>query len=262
MKKGTYSYVIDKETKKYLIGTYLGQWYYLEGTNTSGCAEVPTRIEANGLQEAINNELAFENGGDIFIKVNNNGPEKLLTYDTNGNKVLGADGKPSTEIQTVIGNVKASDELTTGQTDYKKKVTLRKTLSSSNAGELGMDLPSYIAEIKTYSNAAGRKDSNAIPGNLGYVHSDDTQMTMDSVTYNDGTKDKEAIDINNVPGGDTIRIVRPANEHDEFWGESIIITKPTGEDRSFPVTLTIVAISSMAVLGVGIILIKKFVLKK
>ena len=83
-------------------------------------------------------------------------------------------------------------------------------------------------------------------------------MTMDSVTYKDtdGTV-KENV---NVPEG--AEVLRPANEHDEFWGESVIITKPTGEDRSFPVTAIIVAISSMAALGVGIILIKKFVLKK
>ena len=77
MKNGSYSYGINAENNN--IGKYLGQWYYLGGTNTSGCAEVPTRIEANGLQEAINNELAFENG-DIFIKENNNGPENSKIY--------------------------------------------------------------------------------------------------------------------------------------------------------------------------------------
>ena len=41
-----------------------------------------------------------------------------------------------------------------------------------------------------------------------------------------------------------------------------MVTKPTGEDKQEPLQIAIIAISSIAVLGVGIVLIKKFVLKK
>ena len=55
------------------------------------------------------------------------------------------------------------------------------------------------------------------------------------------------------------------NEDDEYWGlggEKLIVSKPTGENKQAPVQIIVIAISSVAVIGVGIILIKKFVLKK
>ena len=52
------------------------------------------------------------------------------------------------------------------------------------------------------------------------------------------------------------------NENDEFWAETFRITKPTGEDKLTPVQIAVITISAVAVLGIGIILIKKFVLKK
>ena len=52
------------------------------------------------------------------------------------------------------------------------------------------------------------------------------------------------------------------NEDDEFWAERFIITKPTGEDKLTAVQIAIISVSAVVILGVGIILIKKFVLKK
>jgi len=74
---------------------------------------------------------------------------------------------------------------------------------------------------------------NATPANLKYVHSEDSEMTMEN-----------------------------SNEIDEFWAESIIITKPTGENKITPIQIVIITISSLAILAVGIVLIKKFALKK
>ncbi len=129
---------------------------------------------------------------------------------------------------------KSGDNYTQGtDVDYSKTITLETVLSSSTGGELGANIPSYIAEVVKYSNAAGRRDMDAEPENLSYVHSDDKEMTMEN-----------------------------SNEHDEFWGETIIITKPTGEDKLTPIQIAIITVSSMAVIGVGIVLIKKFVLKK
>lgn len=237
MRNGAYSY-----SENNTIGQYLGQYYY--NGKTEGCAEVPSRIET--LEEALNNSLTFdETSGEDFSKKTTTDEETMKTiYDTNGNT------KTET-ITTIIESAEPADILTPSDTkdkngkqeyvnndekktaDYSKKVTLRTVLSSSTGGELGANLPSYIAEVVKYSNAAGRRDMDAEPANLSYVHSDDTRMTMES-----------------------------DNERDEFWGESIIITKPTGEDKLTPIQITIITVSSMAVLGVGIVLIKKFLLKK
>ncbi len=123
--------------------------------------------------------------------------------------------------------------------DARKKVKLRATVTTE-----GGSYDSNIAEITQYTNAAGRIDMEATPSNLAYVHSDDTKRTLDS-----------------VPGGAVYADEKP-NEHDEFWGETIIISKPTGEDKLTPVQITLICTAGIAVIGVGIVLIKKFVIKK
>lgn len=214
-------------------GEYLGEYYYL-GKLGNNDKVVPSRIET--LEEALNNDLTFDaatSGKDFEVTDHN---VKRNMYDTDGNL------KENVEIVSVVQNTSASNFLTpkagdkyeSGKdVDYSKTITLKTLLSSSTGGELGATIPSYIAEVVRYSNAAGRRDVEAEPGNLSYVHSDDSEMTMEN-----------------------------SNEHDEFWGETIIITKPTGEDKLTPIQIAIITVSSMVVLGVGIVLIKKVVLKK
>lgn len=228
MRNGTYSYGNTN-----IIGNYLGQYYY-NGQVASTDAEVTSRVEA--LQEALNNDLKFdeETSGTDFKKINQETVAKKV-YDTNGAEQI-------KDIETIVEIEKASEFLTTKSEekytqgkdiDYSKTITLRCALSSTTGGEIGANLPSYIAEVVKYSNAAGRRDMNAEPENLSYVHSDDTEMTMEN-----------------------------SNELDEFWGETIIITKPTGEDKLSPMQIAIITISSIAVIGLGIVLIRRFVLKK
>ena len=210
------------QTEKY--GNYLGEFYY-KGTIGANDSIVPSRVEA--IEEAINNDLAFETetSGNDFTKVNTGVVEKNI-YNT--------DGTLRTEqINTVVRTTSPSEYLPISAIDCNKTITLRTVLASTNDGELGANLPSYIAQITAYSDAAGRGSVGTTPGNLSYVHSDDTSKTMAN-----------------------------SNEADEFWGESIIISKPTGEDRITPLQIAIITISAIATLGVGIVLIKKIVLKK
>ena len=217
--------------QKYLNGWEIEDWGDMSVT-------VPSKVET--FEEALNNDLAFNTEeATYFKKANDTSVEKTVFN-------VKAEGRQQ-EINTVVQNTSATtfllpksgdkyevqSEDALGSADWSKKITLRTTLSTVSGGELGANLPSYIAEITQYSNAAGRKDMYATPGNLGYVHSDDTEMTMDN-----------------------------SNEKDEFWSESIIITKPTGEDKITPLQIVIVTTAAIATLGVGILLIKKFVLKK
>ena len=110
--------------------------------------------------------------------------------------------------------------------------SINEIITSTSEIENGGVYDSYIAQVTHYTNAAGRRDQST-PANLSYVHSEDTGITLDKY-----------------------------NEEDEFWAETFKITKPTGEDKITPVQIAIITISAVAVLGVGIILIKKFVLKK
>ena len=178
MKNGTYSYSNDNS-----IGKYLGQYYY--NGNETNCVEVLSRVET--IEEALNNKLVFEEADD-FTKLNTDKVSRNV-YDTDGNLVDNV-GSEIKNIETVVRNTSASKFLAIGSTDYSKTITLRTLLSSTGNGELGINLPSYIAEIISYSNAAGRRNMEIEPGNLSYVHSDDTEITMST-----------------------------NNEEDEFWGE-------------------------------------------
>ncbi len=237
LKKAAESKKISTKGNTQSYGEYLGEYYYLGKTGNKDKL-VPSRVET--LEEALNNDLTFTSGED-FKKINEVAVKKM-TIDKDGNERKDGQNNPTTEITTVVQNTSASSFLTpkagnkyeSGKDiDYSKTITLRTLLSSSNGGEIGTNLPSYIAEVVTYSNAAGRRNSDAVPGNLSYVHSEDTNKTMAS-----------------------------DNEPDEFWGETIIVTKPTGEDKLTPIQIAIITITATAVVGVGIILIKKFVLKK
>ena len=145
------------------------------------------------------------------------------------------------EVNKPTGNLtrKGNENYEATNTDWSKKIVVSKALSASEI-ESGGVYDSYIAEITHYMNVAGRRDQST-PANLSYVHSEDTRITLDS----------ENPDTN-----------KKYNEEDEFWAETFRITKPTGEDKLTPVQIAIITISAVAVLGIGIILIKKFVLKK
>lgn len=151
-----------------------------------------------------------------------NGGEKVV-YDANGN-----DNKE--KIETVLENIELFTTLGKGERDTTKTANLETTLSASSKE---IAYPTYIGEITEYTNAAGRKDMESTPANLSYVHSENTSETMEN-----------------------------SNEADEFWGEKLIISKPTGEDKQTPVQAIIIATTAIATIGIGIILIKKFVLKK
>lgn len=258
------------ESGKHTIGTYLGQWYY--NGNTADCMLVPTRVEAQGLEQALT-----ENGPDydrLEFDVNSNNDfadrvpvaDEAIIYSEEFKEI-------PTHISEVVTNKLASANLTPKpdrkeydehSADFSKTIRLNTVLNSSYNGVIGTNIPSYIAEITKYSNAAGRRDMDIVPDNLSYVHSEDNEMTLDSVTVK-ANDSENVIDISKDvynANKDKYTLIRQANEKDEFWAESIIITKPTGEDRMTPMRIALITITATAVLGVGIFLIRRFALKK
>lgn len=208
--------------KRNNYGEYLGVHYYTGNVDPEYDAEVPSRV--NAIEDNLNNNLKLVDSveGLDFKKTNTTNVSKIVyTVDKTGE---------DESIETVIGNIEQFKELKVGERDTLKTVKLETILSASSRE---ISYPTYIGEIIKYTNAAGRKDMASIPGNLGYVNSNDNEMTMEN-----------------------------SNEPDEFWGERIMISKPAGENKQAPVQIIVIAISSVAVIGVGIVLIKKFVLKK
>ena len=215
-----------KQVTAYTNGTYISNFYYT-GHATGKDKKVLASVEQ--IQEALNPKVTFVNSTTDFSKTDNN---STSYYDKNG--IL----QPA-NIKETITSTKGTDKLLSGYMDLNKKLVVSVGLSASEI-ENGGVYDSYIAQVTHYTNAAGRRDQST-PANLSYVHSEDTRITLDS--KNPDTNKKY-------------------NEQDEFWAETFKITKPTGEDKITPVQIAIITISAVAVLGVGIILIKKFVLKK
>jgi|GEM_PF-3648945 hypothetical protein len=217
--------VKDKiKSKGFTKGEYLSGSYYRKNDN----AFTPTPVQASveKLQEALNPKVKFVNSTTDFSKTDRNSNIKYAYYDTNGNMQ-----ENDSSINEIITSTKGTGKMELNGRDTSKKLVVSVGLSASEI-ENGGVYDSYIAQVTHYTNAAGRRDQST-PANLSYVHSEDTGITLDKY-----------------------------NEEDEFWAETFRITKPTGEDKITPVQLAIITISAVAVLGVGIILIKKFVLKK
>lgn len=218
-----------KDAKKqvaYTNGTYISDFYYT-GTKGENDEEVLASVEQ--IQEALNPKVKFVNSTTDFNIIKNQDGSTLVE----NKNVYKEDGTGITEeeIKEQIESTKATGKMKKDDKDISKKLVVSVGLSASEI-ENGGVYDSYIAQVTHYTNAAGRRDQST-PANLSYVHSEDTGITLDKY-----------------------------NEEDEFWAETFRITKPTGEDKITPVQIAIITISAVAVLGVGIILIKKFVLKK
>lgn len=226
----------------YKNGTYILDFYY---TGTKGKDNEKVLASVEQIQEALNPKVTFVNSTTDFSKTDRDPSIRYAYYDVEGNKE--ENNANIKEIITITQGTKTKKLLQTGETlgtttsdknkfindtmDTSKKLVVSVGLSASEIENDGV-YDSYIAQVTHYTNAAGRRDQST-PANLSYVHSYDTNKTL-----------------------------KDYNEEDEFWAETFRITKPTGEDKITPVQIAIITISAVAVLGVGIILIKKFVLKK
>ncbi len=236
------------KSKGFTKGEYLSGSYYRK--NDNAFTPTPVKASVEEIQEALNPKVKFVNSTTDFTKAE--GSKTYNYYDIESN-LKGVD------IKEIITSKEETSKklLQTGKTlkeindkdekkdfinntmDTSKKLVVSVGLSASEI-ENGGVYDSYIAQVTHYTNAAGRRDQST-PDNLSYVHSENTNITLDS----------------NIPDTN-----KKYNEEDEFWAERFTITKPTGEDKITPVQIAIITISAVAVLGVGIILIKKFVLKK
>lgn len=216
------------KSKGFTKGEYLSGSYYRK--NDNAFTPTPVKASVEQIQEALNPKVKFVNSTTDFS----------IIKDTSGNtliedkKVYKEDGSNTLEnekIKEQITSTTGTEKMQLKGVNTSKKLVVSVGLSASEI-ENGGVYDSYIAQVTRYTNAAGRRDQST-PDNLSYVHSYDAGKTLEG-----------------------------NNEEDEFWAERFTITKPTGEDKITPVQIAIITISAVAVLGVGIILIKKFVLKK
>ena len=261
MRTGEYSYTTNKN-----IGKYLGEFYYTGTKNDAIDSPVLSRAET--LKESLNEQFGKQSTvGDYFDVVKESGDNKQSKesyIDKDGNLIT--ETNKQKDISTIIESNITSEFLkrkdggnytANKDADWSKTAKVTTVLSVSSNGTIGGNYPSYIAEITKYSNAAGRRNMEATPENLMYVHSEDTDVNLNNSYYATDASGKVTEVCQEAKAG-YIKL----NEDDEFWGESIIISKPTGEDKLSGVQIAVISTISVAILGAGIILIKKFVLKK
>lgn len=152
----------------------------------------------------------------------------IKTSDSEAKNILNIAGNETQEnvkvIQTRYGKL-----VNVGQAaDFT--LTLTKTLSASDT----LEFPSYIAQVVSPSvNIAGSRISGTIPNNAKYVQAYADMATLDNLQM----------------------------EKDEYWAETFRIVPTTGEDKQSSYILTISITSGLAIIVVGIILIRKFVIK-
>lgn len=212
------------KSKGFTKGEYLSGSYYRK--NDNAFTPTPVLASVEQIQEALNPKVKFVNSTTDFTKADRNDGNKYPYYNRDGELK-----ENNNNIKEIITSTTGTDKLKIKENNTSKKLVVSVGLSASEI-ENGGVYDSYIAQVTYYTNAAGRRDQST-PDNLSYVHSYDAGKTLED-----------------------------NNEEDEFWAERFTITKPTGEDKITPVQIAIITISAVAVLGVGIILIKKFVLKK
>lgn len=223
------------------VGQYLGETYYT-GKNSNSTAIVTTNVDK--IIDYVDDNLTFrkednnadgknwdvvrtntgaeQNLNDIQIKNQGTGTGKGDRYSTVNDDIT----IPNiTTIQTrslentklLPSNYRSIQE---GQNEATVKLTLSKLISPENeSDDLTYD---NIAEIAQFSNTAGRRDYEAIPGNQ-------------------------------VPTANP-------QEHDTDWTETVVILPPTGDAHIY--NYVAMAIGAILVLGIGIVFIKKKVLTK
>jgi len=202
----------------YSIGQYLGSAYYT-GNKTAADAAVPARAEV--LDEAVNNDLSFTDDAQSDFKKVNPAPEGRTVYNSDG-------VAQTAQINTIVETKAPTKPLVPGNAETRKIFLTRVTSANDR-----LTYPSYIAQVKLLSDAAGRRDVS-VPGNLQYVHSDDARMTMEN-----------------------------SNQPDESWAETITLGPPTGgivDKQQLPVYIAIIGTSALIVIGGSILAIKTLML--
>ena len=260
------------------IYEYLGDAYR---TGRVGPDDRLVTTIVTGIEEAINNLMTFadENNqfearaGSVILPGG-----RALIYGT------GEESDERIEIDTVIrlNEDTRTRPLSADNVDRDNAALLTRLVSASD--RVGDDLVyvSHIAEVTSFSNAAGRRAFNIpntrqlnqattpmIPGTLNnrewdiqynfleYVHSNDTAITMQEDEWY-GWRSRY------VHNWERSRAHRNfTNQSTESWAETIIIRPPTGGDDTLANLILYVGTTAgaIAVIGVGIVLIRKFVVK-
>lgn len=204
MRSGTY---------KAQIGKNLGNSYYTGGT---GNTKVLTEI--TNIRDYINNDLTFiTSSGDVAVDEDAPHTYRILRDDYSIQQAT---------INTVLTTTKTTGKLSNDGNAVMYKITLGKNPISSTGN---LNFENYIAEVMSFTNAAGRRSMTSTPGNA------------------------EIIDHEHRTGR--------THEIDEADTARIQIGVSTGEDEKTNYIIAIAVAGALTLMAVGTVLVKKYVIK-
>lgn len=205
---------IRNGTYRTQLGNSVGSKYYVGG---SGASEVST--EVLNIRDYVNNDLTFVFNYEGKVEIDESAPHTHRTLRDDYSM-------QETTINTILKTTEATGKLNTGENAKMYKIALGKNPISST-GNLEFD--TYIAEVMSYTNAAGRRAMTSTPGNA------------------------EIIDAEKRDG--------KSHEIDEADTGRIQIGVATGEDIQTNYIIIISVISGIALIAVGAYIVKRHLLK-
>ena len=245
---------IAKEVKRktsepgYIPGDYLGIRYYnVNGGSQAGeePSEIPFQVEdymsiENGLNLQAANSFAIAGNGDKYIWTypTRNASEATPTDDEKEEVTI----LQSREIMELYAN-----ESTYANGD-KVTLTLYDDSIDSISGVKEIAYRSYASQLIYPTTGVKTSDTGTLNRNTGISNKNSTLGNLPTVQ---SYATEEAVPIIDI-----------TPEADEFIAETVEITLDTGgEDKQTPVILIISITTGLAVIVIGIVLIKKFVIK-
>ncbi len=208
--------------------------------------EVKTAVKTNkyNIQDSYLGQAYYtgnKGSSDVAVKtyVNLEDYLKDLSFDSStqfevvsnneSKKIINLAGNEAMENVKVI-RTKTGEAIETGEKEFDVKV--KTTISDK------LVFPSYIAQIITPTTSlAGGKITGSVANNLEYVQSYYSVARLEDLGLGKGT------------------------EPDEYWAETFRIIPTTGGDKQSSFALVISLTTGLAIIVVGIVLIKKFMIK-
>jgi len=219
----------------YSIGDYVGDIYYSGNISaTSGNIEVGIPVSIEDYLGSSNNEQVMKFEAGTFNAVEG---EKQVDVIANDNSV-------AKETVTVLKSNNL--ELRAGESPTKLILSTYQEHMNLTNGKKEFTYRSYATQLAFPKDGMNTSKTGIV-----------AKATMDNLDYVQAY-------LSSVPTTDIVP------EDDEFIAETIVVTMPTGEDRSIVeqdtnnnnINIVIISvISGLAVIVAGVVLIKKFIIK-
>lgn len=208
---------IRNNTYKTQIGNSVGNSYYVGG---NGAAKVLT--EVTSIRDYINNDLTFVFEYEGKVEIDEDAPKthRILTDDYN---------MQDATINTILRTTESTGKMDNAD-DTRNIVMYTVTLGKNPISSTGnLSFENYIAEVMSYTNAAGRRAMTSTPGNAEIIDHE----------YRDGK----------------------SHEIDEADTGRIQIGVATGDDETTNYIIIIAVAGGIALVAIGAYIVKKYFLK-